>query len=50
MVSEYWAGPMVRQNSPFENEGGDPNGDGLREEPETSYTLVYWLGRLYGII
>ncbi len=48
-VSEYWAGPMVWQNSPFENEGGDPDGDGLTEEPGTSYTLVYWLGRLYDI-
>ena len=49
-VSEYWAGPMVWQNSPFENEGGDPDGDGLTEEPGSSYTLVYWLGRIYGII
>lgn len=49
-VSEYWAGPMVWQNNPLENEGGDPDGDGLIEEPGTSYTLVYWLGRLYNII
>lgn len=48
-VSEYWAGPMVWQNNPFTNEGGTPNGDGLTEHTGTSYTLVYWLGRAYGI-
>ena len=49
-VSEYWAGPMVWQNSPFENEGGNPNNNGLTEEPGNSYTLTYWLGRVYGVI
>ena len=49
-VSEYWSGPMVWQNNPFTDEGGDPDGDGLIEHPGTSYTLVYWLGRAYGII
>jgi len=49
-VSEYWAGPMIWQNSPFENEGGNPNSDGLTEDPGNSYTLVYWLGRIYDII
>ena len=49
-VSEYWAGPMVWQNSPFEKEGGNPNNNGLTEEPGNSYTLVYWLGRIYDVI
>ncbi|MHA1436939.1 MAG: hypothetical protein ACTSPD_05140 [Promethearchaeota archaeon] len=48
-VSEYWSGPMIWQNNPLENEGGDPHGDGLTEHPGTSYTLVYWLGRVFNI-
>lgn len=49
-VSEYWAGPMIWQNNPFMSEGGNPNSDGLTEEPGTSYTIVYWMLRAYGII
>jgi len=48
-VSEYWSGPMVWQNNPLEKEGGNPNEDGLREDGGTSYTLTYWLGRIYNI-
>lgn len=48
-ISEHWAQHMIWQSNPFKKEGGDPDGDGLREPPGTSYTLVYWLGRAFEI-
>lgn len=48
-ISEHWAHHNMWQSNPFQGEGGDPDGDGLREPPGTTYTMVYWMGRAFDI-
>jgi len=49
-ASEGHAGAMIWGSNPFMGEGGDPWGNGLREERGNSFMFPYYIGRYYGFI
>jgi len=49
-ASEAHAGAMIWGSNPFFQEGGDPWGNGLREERGNSFMLPYYIGRYFGFI
>ncbi|MHA1147553.1 MAG: hypothetical protein ACTSR8_04860 [Promethearchaeota archaeon] len=49
-VSEASAGALIWGSNPFYGEGGDPYGNGLREERGNSFLVPYYIGRYYGVV
>ncbi|MGV9173556.1 MAG: hypothetical protein ACOC35_13475, partial [Promethearchaeia archaeon] len=49
-VSEQGGAAIIWNRNAFYTEGGDPNGNGLKENRGLSFLLPYWIGRYYGFI
>lgn len=48
-ISEMGIDSLIWEENPFYGEGGNPNGDGLKENTGMSYLLVYWMCKAYNI-
>jgi hypothetical protein len=48
-VSEMGIDSFLWEHSKFYGNGGNPTGNGLSEAVPTSYLVVYWMGRAFGI-
>jgi len=48
-VSEMGISSLVWESNPFYGDGGDPSGNGLKENTGMSYTIIYWMGRAFEI-
>ncbi|TFG11549.1 MAG: hypothetical protein EU531_11455 [Promethearchaeota archaeon] len=48
-VSEMGVHHFEWEHSKFFGEGGNPNGDGLKQVIPNSYLVVYWMGKAFGI-
>jgi hypothetical protein len=49
-VSEQGGAAIIWNRNAFYTEGGDPEGNGLKENRGLSFLLPYWIGRYYGFI
>ncbi|MGV9173156.1 MAG: hypothetical protein ACOC44_06710 [Promethearchaeia archaeon] len=49
-VSEHGTASIIWARNPFYADGGDPYGNGLREERGLSFLLPYWIMRYYGYL
>lgn len=49
-VSEQGGAAIIWNRNAFYTEGGDPDGNGLKENRGLSFLLPYWIGRYYGFI
>ncbi|TFF96523.1 MAG: hypothetical protein EU544_00510 [Promethearchaeota archaeon] len=48
-VSEYGIHHWVWEHSKFNDEGGNPTGDGLSQAAPNSFLAIYWMGKAYNI-